>query len=77
MTSSCDGLQGLSFGFINKDFIDAGQPNPHFNNYGGEDRFWLSPEGGPFSLWFKQGVDQVLDNWLDRKSTRLNSSHRT
>lgn len=64
MTSSCDGLQGLSFGFINKDFLDAGQPNPHFNNYGGEDRFWLSPEGGPFSLWFKPGVDQVLDNWF-------------
>jgi len=64
MTSSCDGLQGLSFGFINKEFIDAGQPNPHFNNYGGEDRFWLSPEGGPFSLWFKHGVDQVLDNWF-------------
>ena len=64
MTSSCDGLRGLSFGFINKDFIDAGQPNPHFNNYGGEDRFWLSPEGGQYSLWFKQGVEQVLDNWF-------------
>lgn len=64
MTSSCDGLQGLSFGFINQAHIDAGQPNPHFNNYGGEDRFWLSPEGGQFSLWFKQGVAQTLDNWF-------------
>ena len=64
MTSSCDGLQGLSFGFVNKAFIDEGKPNPHFANYGGEDRFWLSPEGGPFSLWFKQGVEQILDNWF-------------
>jgi len=64
MTSTCDGLHGLSFGFINKDFIDAGKPNPHFNNYGGEDRFWLSPEGGQFSLWFKKGAEQNLDNWF-------------
>lgn len=64
MTSTCDGLQGLSFGFINRQFIDAGKPNPHFNNYGGEDRFWLSPEGGQFSLWFKQGAEQNLDNWF-------------
>ena len=56
MTSTCDGPAGPSFGFINREFIEAGQPNPHFNNYGAEDRLWLSPEGGPFSLWFKPGV---------------------
>lgn len=64
MTSSCAGPEGLSFGFINRDFITAGKPNPHFNNYGSEDRFWLSPEAGPYSLWFKPGVEQVLDNWF-------------
>lgn len=64
MTSTCGGLEGLSFGFINSGFIDAGQPNPHFNNYGGEDRFWLSPEGGQFSLWFAKGAEQNLDNWF-------------
>ncbi|GAB6164059.1 hypothetical protein JCM19992_00590 [Thermostilla marina] len=63
MTSSCDGLDGLSYGFINKAFIDAGKPDVRFNNYGGEDRFWLSPEGGQFSLWFKKGAEQNLDNW--------------
>ncbi len=63
MTSSCDGLDGLSYGFINKAFIDAGKPDERFNNYGGEDRFWLSPEGGQFSLWFKKGAEQNLDNW--------------
>ncbi len=64
MTSTCGGPEGLSFGFINSGFIDAGQPNPHFNNYGGEDRFWLSPEGGQFSLWFAKGAAQNLDNWF-------------
>jgi acetyl esterase/lipase len=63
MTSTCDGSAGSSFGFINREFIEAGQPNPHFSNYGAEDRMWLSPEGGQFSLWFKPGVEQKLANW--------------
>ncbi len=64
MTSTCGGPGGESFGFINRDFIAAGKSDPHFNNYGGEDRMWLSPEGGPFSLWFKPGAEQNLDNWF-------------
>ncbi len=64
MTSSCDGLDGLSFGFINKEFIEAGTPDERFSNYGGEDRMWLSPEGGQFSLWFDPGAEQTLDNWF-------------
>jgi len=64
MTSTCNGMEGPSFGFINADFIEAGKPDLHFNNYGGEDRLWLSPEGGPFSLWFKPGAEQSLANWF-------------
>jgi hypothetical protein len=64
MTSTCDGLQGPSFGFVYNDFIAAKKyDNPHFNNYGGEDRLWLTPEGGQFSLWFKPGEPQNLANW--------------
>ncbi len=63
MTSTCAGPDGLSFGFINKDFVTAGKSDLHFNNYGAEDRMWLSPEGGPYSLWFKPGVEQVFENW--------------
>lgn len=63
MTSTCGGLDGPSFGFINREFIERGQPDPRFNNYGGEDRMWLSPEGGQFSLWFKPGEPQTLDHW--------------
>jgi len=63
MTSTCNGPEGQSFGFVNRDFIAAGNPDPKFSNYGGEDRLWLSPEGGQFSLWFKPGEQQSIDNW--------------
>jgi len=64
MTSTCGGPEGPSFGFVNRPFIEAGKTDPKFNNYGGEERFWLSPEGGQFSLWFKPGAEQTLANWL-------------
>lgn len=64
MTSTCNGLDGPSFGWINHAFIEAGQANEHFNNYGGEDRFWLGPEAGQFGLWFAPGEQQILEHWL-------------
>lgn len=64
MTSSCDGPEGLGFGWINEAFIRAKKPDTHFNNYGGEDRFWLGPEAGQFSLWFAPGKPQTLANWF-------------
>ena len=64
MTSTCGGMEGLSFGFINDEFITAGKLDRHFNNYGAEERLWLSPEGGQFSLWFEPGKPQNLDNWF-------------
>jgi hypothetical protein len=64
MTSTCGGMEGLSFGFVNDEFITAAKPNLHFNNYGAEERLWLSPEGGQFSLWFAPGKPQNLDNWF-------------
>ena len=33
------------------------------NAYGGENRLWLGPEGGKFSLFFKPGTKMVFDNW--------------
>ena len=46
MTSTLAGGQGASFGWLNAEFIASGRADPVFNNYGGEDRFWLGPEGG-------------------------------
>jgi hypothetical protein len=64
MTSSAAGNEGLSFGWINYKLIGSGQILKHFNPVGGEERFWLGPEGGPFSVYFEKGKEQVYDNWL-------------
>jgi len=53
LTSSATGEEGYSFGWLNYDLISSGKVLPHCNNYGGEDRFWLGPEGGQFSIFFK------------------------
>ncbi len=63
MTSTCGGPDGSSFGFIHREFIEAGKPDERFNNFGGEERLWLAPEGGQFSLWFAPGKQQVFENW--------------
>ncbi len=63
MTSSANGLEGMSFGWMNYSLIESGENAPHFNNYGGEERFWLGPEGGQFSVFFKPGVSFSFDNW--------------
>src|SRR5436309_3173320 len=58
MTSTATGMGGLSFGWINRDLISSGGKRPHINAYGGEDRFWLGPEGGQFSIFFAKGDPQ-------------------
>ncbi len=51
------------FGLVNRDAIRAGPVTRGFANYGGEDRLWLSPEGGPHALFFAPGAEQVPANW--------------
>ena len=63
MTSTAAGPNGYSFGWINREFITAGKLDPHMNAYGGEDRFWLGPEGGQFSIFFDKGVPFDMDHW--------------
>jgi hypothetical protein len=62
MTSSI-GATGRSFGWINRQKIASEERQPHINVFGGEDRFWLGPEGGQFSIFFKQGDNFDLENW--------------
>jgi len=64
MTSTTKGPEGLSLGWINQELIGSGQNNIHMNAFGGEDRFWLGPEGGQFSLFFKNGSPFDLDHWF-------------
>lgn len=63
MTSTANGSEGDSYGWINYKLIESGQYQPHMNGFGGEERFWLSPEGGQFSVYFKKGQDFVFENW--------------
>ena len=64
MTSTVDGSEGVSFGWINYKFIESSEVSSQFNPYGGEERLWLGPEGGPFSIYFKKGTEQVFPNWV-------------
>lgn len=82
MTSTAEGDKGFSFGWINHDLIASGQPTPHFNAFGGEERFWLGPEGGQFSIYFKPGTAFTFDNWyvppsLDTEGFDVVSSSNT
>jgi hypothetical protein len=61
MTSTADGT--ASFGWIGRDAVASGTRQPHMNVFGGEDRFWLGPEGGQFALYFKPGDPFDLDHW--------------
>lgn len=63
MTSTAGGDAGLSFGWINRELIASGQFLPHINPFGGEDRFWLGPEGGQFSIFFARGAKFELADW--------------
>ena len=64
MTSSSSGLKGFSYGWINYDLISSSAIQEHFNPYGGEERIWLGPEGGQFSLFFKKDTSFNLNNWF-------------
>ncbi|MBS1566609.1 MAG: hypothetical protein JST39_19655 [Bacteroidetes bacterium] len=61
-TSTAEGADGHSFGWIHYKAFD-GPPDPHMNAYGGENRLWLGPEGGPFSLYFAPGKPMEFANW--------------
>jgi hypothetical protein len=63
LTSTADGDNGLSFGWINRELIASKEALEHMNPYGGEDRVWLGPEGGQFSIFFKQGDPFDLEYW--------------
>ena len=64
MTSTAEGARGLSYGWINRELVASGKTLQHINVFGGEDRFWIGPEGGQFSVFFKQGVAFDLEHWF-------------
>jgi hypothetical protein len=63
MTSTAGGDEGLSFGWINRELIESKEIQKHINVFGGEDRFWMGPEGGQFSIFFAKGAKFELADW--------------
>ena len=63
MTSTAEGDTGFSFGWINRELIASGKTLPHINAYGGEERLWLGPEGGQYSIFFSKGKSFVFEEW--------------
>jgi hypothetical protein len=78
-TSTANGSEGRSFGWVNYKAFEA-KPDEHMSAYGGEDRLWLGPEGGKFSLFFKPGTKMEFANWhtpfaVDNESWNLMSQN--
>lgn len=72
MSSTIGGAGGPSFGWLNYKVIEAGILPPaarqgkledHIFVFGGEERFWLGPEGGQFGLYFPPGVPFDFAHW--------------
>ncbi len=63
MTSSANGADGRSYGWINRKLFASGDTLEHMNAFGGEERFWLGPEGGQYSIFFKKGDPFDFEHW--------------
>jgi hypothetical protein len=63
MTSTSNGSAGASYGWLNREAVASGERQAHINVFGGEDRFWLGPEGGQFSIFFRAGDPFDLEHW--------------
>ena len=62
-TSTIGGPAAPSYGWINRELVVSRKLQPHMNAFGGEDRIWLGPEGGQYSIFFKQGDPFDLEHW--------------
>ena len=72
MTSTTGGDAGPSFGWLNYTVIEGGLLAPagrrgkleeHIYVFGGEERFWLGPEGGQYGIYFAPGAKFDFDAW--------------
>lgn len=57
MTSTAQGLSGLSNGWIDKHALEQGKSG------GGEDRTWIAPIGSKYSLYYPVGTKMSGENW--------------
>ena len=91
MTSSATGDTGTSYGWLNYKLIQqgvlkgeaaAGKLESKIHVFGGEERFWLGPEGGQFGIFFASGAKFDFDHWktpppIDTEPFQVVSSDKT
>lgn len=72
MTSTTGGKKGPSFGWLNYKRIEEGVLPPekrkgrledHIFVFGGEERFWMGPEGGQYAIFFAPGTKFEFADW--------------
>lgn len=72
MTSTATGDSGNSYGWLNYKLIAKGVVPPEeakgtleskIHVFGGEERFWLGPEGGQFGIFFAPGAKFDFADW--------------
>jgi len=91
MTSSANGDAGTSYGWLNYKLIQQGvlkgeaaegKLESKIHVFGGEERFWLGPEGGQFGIYFAPGAKFDFDHWktppaIDTEPFKVASSDQT
>ena len=91
MTSSANGDSGTSYGWLNYKLIQqgvlkgeaaAGKLESKIHVFGGEERFWIGPEGGQFGIFFASGAKFDFDHWktpppIDTEPFQVVSSDKT
>ena len=63
MTSTAGAPAHSSYGWINRALFESGDTLAHMNAFGGEERLWLGPEGGQYSIFFQAGAPFDLEHW--------------
>ncbi len=81
-TSTAAGDSGTSFGWINYELLGDSTKKTQFNPVGGEERFWLGPEGGQYSVYFKKGDPFDFTHWqvpalIDTVTYKVDHSDKT
>ncbi len=61
LTSTVGKVQ--SVGFVSLPDVELGDRDAPFNNFGGQDRFWIGPEAGQFGIYFPPGGEVTRDAW--------------
>lgn len=73
MTATARGGKGASSGWINYDLVRQGvlpeaeaaeKLDGHMYAFGGEERFWMGPEGGQYSIFFAPGKPFEFADWF-------------